>query len=82
MGLALAVPIGGAILGYKLLAGRFPFAGAVGVVGGFLIVPKVVSPILGPILKPFAEKALADAKAAGFTPPASVTRLSGCTTCG
>lgn len=66
----LALPIGGAIVGYKVLEGRFPFAGLVGALGGFWIVPKVVGPVLGPILKPFAEKALAEARA------------KGCTTCG
>lgn len=69
-GLMMALPIGGAILGYKLLEGRMPLGGLVGALGGWFIVPKVAGPVLGPILKPFAEKALAAARA------------KGCTTCG
>ena len=67
LAIGLAIPVGGAILGYKLLKDRIPLGGLVGAVGGFFIVPKVAGPIIGPILKPFAEKALAKARAAGCT---------------
>jgi hypothetical protein len=70
--LGLAVPIGGALLGMHF-AGPGLLRRVVGGALGFYFVPKIVGPIVGPILKPFADKALADARAAGLKP---------CTTCG
>ena len=69
----LAMTLGGAYLGYRLLRGRFPLSGLAGAAAGFYLVPKVAGPIVGSLLKPRLERATADMKTAG---------LMGCGNCG
>lgn len=71
----LAMTIGGAYLGYRLLRGRFPLAGLVGGAAGFYLVPKIAGPIVGSLLKPQLDQATADMKARGLMG-------AGCAGCG
>lgn len=77
--LGLAVPIGGALLG-MYIAGPGVLRRVVGGALGFYFVPKIAKPIVGPILKPFAMRALADMRAARMELPNSGGDAL-CTTC-